>query len=171
MEYFWLRQDERESAILLPGLINLIPYQDIKSGNVDKLEDLTPIILPTSRYHNYADILTRQMVVIQKPLKEIFDLFEPDLLYKVFCTMDLPNRQHVYYYAPHLPGVDCYSDSNKSKPDRNRMVLRKETLPDSDIFRVNDPDRHIVIVALAVAECILRRKLKGIRLTRVELEV
>jgi len=131
------------------------------------------MILSPSEYNEYPDALSRQIFVVREPLKQVFDMFVPDLTYKILCAMDLPNRKRAYYYAPQLPSIECYSeqsDANLNRSAIHSLRLKKECIGDNDIFRVGGINEHVVIVTLGVAECILRRKLNGIRLNRVGFE-
>lgn len=86
--------------------------------------------------------------------------------------MDRENNALEYYYALTLPKIDCLSDESVSNLDRSvikNIAVRADAITGQDIFRVIGVNCNVVIVSLAVAECLLRRKPKGIKLTRVKL--
>lgn len=100
------------------------------------------------------------------------DIYQPDLQYRYFCLLDNQNQVHKFYYAPALEMVDCLSEESGCNLDKSvirNVVLRKESIDGKDLFRIAGVKEPVVIVSLPMAESLLRRRPKGIRILHVEI--
>ena len=148
MMYFKLGQDRRiPNAVLLTNLNSIEGYYEYKRGNVKLLEDSFVSMVSPGQLHFYPDILDRQVFMVKGPVKDVFDIFLPDVEYKHCCFIDAPNRAYVQYYVPILDAADF-----RTGIDSGHFVFRN--LDSSDIE---------VVVSLEVIEAVLRRKPAGCR--------
>ena len=111
--------------------------------------------------------------MFRESIKEVFDLYMPELEYKCFSLLDSENgKVHVYYHAPALEIVSAMSDkSERPYNSTSKLYLDKrvvEELDGLDIFRLNEPAK-LIFVSLPVAESLMRRKIPGILLTHIEM--
>ena len=110
---------------------------------------------------------------MQRALREVFDIYQPDLMYRYFCLLDYTNGAVNFYHAPNLELVDCLdkkrSEYNLDTSVIERLVIHIDKLQNRHILRVSGVKATAVVVSLMVAESILRRKIQGVRLTPVEL--
>ena len=173
MEYFKLEQDKRVPyGVLMQGLSKMENIQDTLKGNIIPLKRMNVVFVPPSRFNWYPDVLDRQLFLVQENVKEAFDLYQPDLQYRYFCLLDNQNQVHKFYYAPALEMVDCLSEESGCNLDKSvirNVVLRKESIDGKDLFRIAGVKELVVIVSLPMAESLLRRRPKGIRISHVEI--
>lgn len=111
--------------------------------------------------------------MVTKPIKEVFTLFCPEMQFKTICVVDNPNNQFEYYYVPILPMIDALSkesDTNLDKSSIRKVVLASKKLCDTPIFRLTGIKDQVVLVTLEVAECLMRRPIRGFTLQRTFLE-
>jgi len=152
MKYYRLCQDRRiPYSVLLTNLNNIGGYYESKGGNLSLLDKTIVSFVNSSPINFYPDILDRQIFMIKDAVKEVFDLFMPELEYKHCCLLDNPNNRHELYFIPVLDLVDMSKNSTKG----------------THIFRLKDTREIEVIISLEVVEAILRRKSAGIRISPV----
>ncbi len=172
MKYFRLQQDNRiPNAVLLTDLNNIGGYREASAGNLDALDDVVVSFVNSSKLNFYPDVLNRQLFMVKDAVKEVFDLFLPELEYKRAFLLDAPYNKYERYYIPVLEALPCLSD--KSTIDRGRIidiVLKQEVTKDKFIFSVSNNKEIATIVCLDAVEAILRRKAAGIRITPICLD-
>lgn len=175
MDYFRLRQDPRRPyGILLKGLIQMSNGIQAAHGDVGGLDKMTVAFVSTgSKLNWYPDVFDKQIFMVRKHIKKSFDLVAPKMEYRYFCVLDNDNDRHEYYYAPVLPQVSCYSKASEANLDTSvvrHLALRKGEIPPfMDIFRVSGVKDKVVVVSLAMAECLMRRRTDGILLSPIDL--
>ena len=173
MRYFRLHQDERkESGLVMIGTSDTSGVNAAGQGDLSLLDDLTVMKALTSSGSLFAELLSRQVFMFKDSVREVVDLYEPELAYKNFCIIDSGNRDiHAYYAAPILRVCAAVSPESERPYSLTSKVLLDgttlEELGEPDIFRLAEPEKHIV-VSLPVAESLLRRKIQGILLTHLE---
>lgn len=148
MKYFKIGQDRRiPYGVLLTNLNNIGGYYESKKGELTPLDDVIVSFVNSSPINFYPDILDRQIFMIKDSVKEVFDLFMPELEYKHCCLLDNPNDRYGIYYIPMLDVLDIKDGITQSR----------------NIFRIADTKEIEVSVSLDVIEALLRRKPTGIR--------
>jgi len=180
MRYFRLHQDlRRESGLTTHGVDDKM--REAIRGNLSALDNLTVVKAHTFKGRYFSELLSRQVFMYKNSVKEVFDLYEPSLEYKDFCIIDVENDSYVQYYsAPILKHVPALSPkSERPFSSTSKLYLDKKAVVEMDgldIFRLSDYDdlrqtglNNCVVVSLAVAESLMRRKISEILLTHLEL--
>jgi hypothetical protein len=173
MEYFRLMQDKRYHGAVRFDIFSLFMSIGPLSDNYHKLDPLTTRQIKIDRYSFFPDVLDMQLYLVSDVMFELLSRFMPHLDYRIFCLMDKKREIYHYYYAYVFIPLDCFSGKSEANRDRSvidKLVLRKDVIQGQDIFKVDDVKCHVLVVSLPVAEAILRRSFKGIRLVRTELE-
>lgn len=168
MEYFILEQDTRLHYTIHLPIIQYLSISDAREQNLTALPPLTVNVRPGSEHEDYPDLLSRQLFLASEALREVLALFLPETGYKIFCLWDQQKKKDFYYYAYPLPTVDCLSEKSIVTRNRRRVekaVLRRGAMSGMDIVKAANLNCHLVLVSLPIAEAVLRRGLKGIRLT------
>ena len=177
MRYFQLHHDKRkESGLIFTGAFKK-GVDEAMLGDLSLLEELTLMKALTNEGRYFTELIDRQVFMFKKSIKEIFDMYQPDLTYKDFCIMDSEKATlYEYYQAPAIKVVPAMSDksvlfgASETKLFMDKMAVKE--LDGLDIFRLATPNRHLydqyIIVSLPVAESLMRRKIPGILLTHVE---
>jgi len=150
MKYYKLGQDRRiPYGVLLTKLNSIGGYYESKSGNLSSLDKAIVSFVNSSPVNFYPDILDRQIFMIKDTVKEVFDLFLPELDYKHCCLLDNPNDRYDVYYIPILDVLD----------------MREGEAQGRHIFRIADAKEIEVAASLDVVEAVLRRDPVGIRVS------
>lgn len=152
MKYFKLGQDRRiPYSVLLTDLNKIGGYYESKGGNLSSLDRAFASFVNSSLINFYPDILDRQIYMIKDTVKEVFDLFLPELEYKHCCLLDNPNDRYDIYYIPVLEVMD----------------MRQGAAEGKYIFRISDTKEIEVAASLEVVEAVLRRKPTGIKINPI----
>jgi hypothetical protein len=172
MEYFRMKQDPAYlHAPVIPDVIKQIDRRDTMPDEAHSIDEATIFQLSGKEQHDFLDLLDRQLFMVSEPLKEIMQLYVPELNFKT-VVLTKPAQMQVYY-LPIFTQVDCLSDQSSMTPDKSGvkpLVLRHEPIKRCPLFCVKHARETIIIARLDVAESILRRKFRGVKLQRVSLE-
>lgn len=166
MEYYILEQDRWVHNTIKIPVISLFRNAEYRNLDLTSLPRMTLLRRTGSEYESYPDLLG-QMFLVSEKLNEVISLFLPGAEYKLFCFWDQQKNKDFYYYAYSPRLIDCLSEKSVLSGNNTivkRAVIKRDTVQDVDIFRAGGLNTHLVLVSLPVAEAILRRNLKGLRL-------
>jgi len=173
MRYFRLQEDERaEAGIIMKSVYGKPGIKEAINGNLSLLEELTVAKANMFKGSQNTVLLSRQIFMYKEIVREVFDMFLPDVTYKNFCIINIENeRSYTYFTAPMLKIASALSEKSiKPYHHNGKIYLDKRALQDldePDIFYLKEHNIG-VIVSLAVAESLLRRNIPRIRLTHLK---
>ena len=152
MKYFSLGQDHRiPNGVLLTNLNNINGYYEYKKGNPSMLDDSFVSPVNSSPINFYPDILDRQIFMVKGTVKEVLDIFMPEMEYKYCCLLDETNSVYENYCIPMLHEVDIHLG--------DELGLH--------IFRNENAKNIEVLTSLEFVEALLRRNPIGCRVIHV----
>lgn len=174
MDYFLLKQDERYTNT--PRLIDVFKKINIKNLNLlnaHKIEDI--IIFEVSADDNceFLDILDSQLFLVLEGMKKIIEKYDRNILFKSLALIDSLHDRQENYFLPIFEEVESLSDNvelNLDKTVVKKIVLDKEKIQGKKIFKIKESLKPLIVVRLDVAESLLRRDFKGIKLERLQVE-
>lgn len=175
MDYFILTQDKRYRRVpTLHGLNQPVMHRDLKPGSAYKIADVGVYFSNSEYPQDYIDIMDHQLFMVSRDMKKVFQMYDPSMRFKLFCVLNRKTNEMGEYYAPIFREIDCVSENSQFNLDKSfikHLVLHRSMIGEQSIFRVSGLRKETVIIRLDVAESLLRRKLRGISLNRVGLEV
>ena len=99
MRYFRLEQDKRiPYGVTLNKLADIGGYYESKGGDLSGLDRVIVSYVNSSPINFYPDILDRQIFMIKGAVKEVFDVFLPELEYKHCVFLDNPYDRYEEYF-------------------------------------------------------------------------
>jgi len=147
--FFKLGQDNRVPyGVLLTDLSNIGGYYESKKGDLTQLDDAFVSLVRPSPVNFYPDILDRQLFMIKGAVKEVFDMFMPDLEYKHCCLIDNVNEKYEEYFIPVLDVLDWDMATEGKR----------------HVFRLACASEVHVVASVEVVEAVLRRKAVGVEI-------
>lgn len=167
-----LQPDERIYNTIRIPVFSLLDYNDFKTYNLEKLPPMTVIPRKGSVHEEYPDLLGGLFLVSER-FNEVVSAFLPGMQYRMFCFWDQQKNAPFYYYAympPVAAGLSEISITENRGTVTVKAVINREKMKDPDIIRVSGQEKHFILVSLPVAEAVLRRNLKGIRLVQTYLD-
>lgn len=174
MDYFLLRQDERYTRT--PHLIDVFKKINMKNMNLldaDKIEDITVFDVNSVEGSEFLDILDAQLFLISKDMEKIISKFNENIIYKRIALLDqVQKRQGDYFMLifEEIEALNEESEFNLNKTIVKKVVLDKDKINGRKIFRLKESSKPLIVVRLDVAECLLRRHFRGIKLERIEVK-
>ena len=172
MEYFILQQDDRIYDTIHIPIFSILRNYDYKSYNLEKLSRMTVITRKGNAYEEHPDLLSA-LFLVSEHLNEIISIFAIGMEYKLFCFWDQYKNTPFYYYAYIPPAIDGLSDQSIIK-NRGTVIIKpvfkREKMKNFDIVRIIGREKPLILVSLPVAEAIMRRNYKGVRLIQTYLD-
>lgn len=175
MDYFRIRQDRRYvHPPVITNLNDIIQRRaQLSEEEAQEIADINVAFARPEETLDFVDVLDSQLFLVGEQVREVFQIYEPSLGYKAVCILNNLTGDYRNYYAPVFRTVDCYSE--KSEANRNRSVIEKLVLRESEIrdfgvFKVKNVETDLVVIRLDVVESLLRRGVRQFQLERVQLE-
>ncbi|WP_432665083.1 hypothetical protein R9X47_02315 [Wukongibacter baidiensis] len=187
MDYFLLRQDERYvNTPIIKNMVEKIDRKYLREENLYKIEDLNIFRIMGSDYEtDYLDILDTQIYLYSDRLMELIRKFDEKVTTKRITLIDIKRKIQRNYHLPILEEISAFSKdteiySFKEKHrleymeealERNqikKLILDADKIKDKQIFKIKEIAGTAVVVDLHVAEALLRRDFKGIKLERID---
>lgn len=173
MDYFELYQSEKvENAIHIINLDSSQYTYSMKEEDFHALDKLKVAYYSGRDVEELCDILKEPTFLISNDIKRLFELYDSDIEYKgvqLFSTAD-ENPTHPLYWVGKFEMLDCLHKNTKKYGNGmlQELVLDKDKIIGKSIFRVGGLLEYKLIIALPVAESLLRRRFYGIGLRRVK---
>jgi hypothetical protein len=125
-------------------------YYEYKRGNASALDDSFVSFVTSSPVNFYPDILDRQLFMVKDVVKDVIDMFMPDMVYKNCCLIDERNNKYEQYHIPMLDTVGMQQGMEWGHY----------------VFRNKDSDNIEILASLELVEALLRRKPTGCRIQK-----
>ena len=117
------------------------------------------------------DVLEEPAFLVSDGVKRVFVLYEPQMPFRALQVFSLnqEDRTAPLYWLPWIPEMECLSRKSETYDNGmlKKLVLSLDVPLEHEIFRVAGLIEHKVIVSMAVAESMLRRRQSGFRLVPV----
>jgi len=147
MMYFKLGQDrQRPHSVMINTKYPIRGFREARDGDLSALDNVLAPFVHTSPINYYPDILDFEFYMIKGAIKDVFELFYPNMELKHCVLIDKPEKKYTQYFIPHLDLFDF------------ELGIKFG----SHIFRLKNARQIEVAVSLDVVEAILRRKPNGI---------
>lgn len=175
-EYFMLEQSE---DVVNPIKLILTEPQKYTAEMTHKqfkeLEEVSVAYTQYEKTQEIPDILVHPTFMIAEEMKKVFEMYDDNISFK--AVQVFPDRMENIEYATKLYWVydcvseDCMHGDTVKFPNGEikELILDKRKVKGRDIFRVRGLMENKVVVSLAVAESILRRKPYGVSLKKVSM--
>lgn len=174
MNYFILSQDERISNAVEPiGISKVIKKELLTAERMEELEAIDrqfPVL--DKRENDYIDFIEKPIPLLSDSVKQLVGKYEPRLPFKSVVLMNLPKLSQVLYWLIIPPKVACLSAQTEFHLDGTlkKLVIDEALAAPYTIFKIDGIKEDYVIVNIELAESILRRAFRGIRLLKVQTE-
>lgn len=175
MDYFWVRQDKR--YIFTPEITNVrdivLKRGDVAIENDKKIADVNVALASPQRKTDFVDILDSQLFLIRDRVKEVLEMYEPAMIFKMVCILSNFTGEYGNYYMPICQKVDCLSGKSVTTPDKSQvkqLVLNSNKIKSQSIFQVAGVKTDVMVIRLDVLESLLRRKITAFQFDQIEME-
>ncbi|MEY9973222.1 hypothetical protein ABH966_003606 [Lysinibacillus sp. RC46] len=174
MNYFILSQDERiPNAVEPVGLSKIIKKELLTVEKMEELEELDRQFPVLDKSENdYIDFIEKPIALLADPVKQLVEKYEPRLPFKPVVLVDMPKLKQSLYWLSIPPKVACLSAQTEFHLDGTlkKLVIDEVLAAPYTFFKIEGIKEDYIIVNIELAESILRRAFRGIRLRKVQTE-
>lgn len=120
----------------------------------------------------FNGIIIKPFMLLTKEIKDIVSKYQSGIVYKEIVLLETKIEVSQLYFLAVLEEIDCLHEStvfNRVKTRIEKPVLIYETIKDHSLFEIAGTKSTHYIVRLDLAESLLRRGVRGLKLTQVEL--
>lgn len=171
MDYFLLKQDHRYTNT--PQIINFfqtINSRDLNPLRADNIEDNNSFFVKSSENNQFIDIIDTPVFLVCEDMKKIMEKYNRNIIFKRAALIDRENKNQKIYNIPIWEEVNALHEDSEIKFNVvKKIVLDKEKVKNSKIFKIKESDKTLIVIRLDVAESLLRREFEGISLERLEI--
>lgn len=167
MDFVELREDRR-----VEHPISFVKWEKAPEKGIWKKEDFEKLPKMQVAYYQGNDeaekveFFTQPTFLVSNAMKALLERYDSSIPMKgvqafPFCGKEAPV---LLYWIPWLKEVDClHTDWDWLAAERKEtLLLSKEKLPDLPIFQVKSTSLRKIVVSLALAESLFRRRFYGV---------
>lgn len=147
---------------------------DAKNFNVNdanKIPGRQILMIHESETTVFTSIIDKPFPLISAEVKEVFDMYEPHIIYKEIVLLDQKYERAEVYYLPILEEIECLNEKSEYNLDKSiikKGVIDYERTEGRAIFRLKGFCHYYMVGRLDLVESILKRNVKGIGLEELE---
>lgn len=173
MEYFELFQSKKvEHPIEVIGLEKEKYSYTMTEQEYEQLDKLIVAYFLGHASEEICDILEKPTFLISDNLKNVMELYEKEMEFKgvQLFPKEEECKQYPLYWVPLFHEEKCLHKDTVFLDNGmiSKLILDQERIGNRQILRISDILEYKVIVSLPVAESILRRRLYGIGIQKIE---
>lgn len=171
MKYFLIETDEKNR---IPYNINKNHAIDVRMLNREDFDGLPMwniVEMDFPREGFFPDMICSPFLLLSEDYLKAVMMYQPDTLFKGIKLWNKASGINATYILAILDGLECMSDRTQFNSVGNRilkLVLDKEKVDSKAVFRFKECDKNGIIGRMDFVESILRRGVKGIKLTEVD---
>lgn len=174
MRYFLLKQDDLYSdAPYIKNWNQTIDVRNISLGGAHRLKHRILVELVPNRHVVFLDVLTNPTLMYSEKVKNVTELYNENIKHKQVVLLDSENMFSELYFMPILPVIDCLSDKSKFNLDHSivqEAILIEDKIRGHSLFWLAGVKSKYTVIRLDLAESLLRRRTRGVKLIHVALE-
>lgn len=163
MRYFRLKEND------LCRLPILSDWKKIDVSNIcQERAHLLPrrevIGIETNESTFFAGVMLSPFILFSEEVFNVIKMYKPSMNGRQIILLDSDKSFSKLYYIPIIEKVEVVKDKENGK-----LEIREKNLRDASIFMENDSREPII--NLDIAESLLKRKIRGIDLKSVEIDI
>lgn len=172
MKYFMAQANKDYYQIQLKNWYNTMNPKLVSEGRYSEIpESLTFEIEPNEKAFR-SEVISFPYFMITAEAKHILTLYDSSLEFCRINLFDTKNEESRQYLLPFLEVVDCLTEEteyNKNKSEVIHAVMSLKKTEHRSLFRPKGFSQQTAAMSLALTESLLRRKIRGLSLTEIEL--
>ncbi len=172
MKYFLIETDKRLRN--QPEPINWykqIDERNVHMGSYNKIKKRNMFKIKPNKNVEFPDVISFPFFLISNTVREILKKYSPNVIFKTFIYLDSENQNYFEYNLPTLDEIDCLSAESEFNLDRSvikKIVIDNNKLEDAPLFYIGNVKSRYVIARMDFIESVLKKNVKGINLTEIE---
>lgn len=172
-DYFLLKQDPGyKNTPQITDWFRQIDKRRLNKKEAKAIPEQTLFKVETAEETVCLDYLNDPFLLMRQEMKEVVALYEPYMKWKEIILLDGKRAECEIYYLPIVEKAECVSPKSQTSIGKTRLktiLLEADKLPDKSIFQLaGSYDQSYTIIRQDLIESLLRRKLTGLSLERIE---
>lgn len=171
MKYFLIETDDKNR---IPYGINKNRAIDVRLLSREKLNtfplwNVVEMNFPEEGF--FPDIICSPFILLSEDCIKTVMMYQKDIICKGIKLWDRESGENATYFLTILDELECISDKTQYNSMGNRilkLVLDQEKIRDNAVFKVKGFASNSFVGRLDFIESILRRDVRGIRLTEID---
>ncbi len=171
MKYFLIETNEKNRIPYNINKNHAIDIRMLNRSDFDGLPMWNIVEMDFPREGFFPDMICSPFLLLSEVYLKTVMMYQPDVLFKGIKLWNKESGINVTYMLVILDGLECMSDKTQFNSVGNRilkLVLNKEKVDTEAVFRFKECDKNGIIGRMDFVESILRRGVKGIKLTEIE---
>ena len=171
MKYFLIETNEKNRIPYNINKNHAIDIRMLNRSDFDGLPMWNIVEMDFPREGFFPDMICSPFLLLSEVYLKTVMMYQPDVLFKGIKLWNKESGINVTYMLVILDGLECISDKTQFNSVGNRilkLVLNKEKVDTEAVFRFKECDKNGIIGRMDFVESILRRGVKGIKLTEIE---
>ena len=171
MKYFLIETNEKNRIPYNINKNHAIDIRMLNRSDFDGLPMWNIVEMDFPREGFFPDMICSPFLLLSEVYLKTVMMYQPDVLFKGIKLWNKESGINVTYMLVILDGLECMSDKTQFNSVGNRilkLVLNKEKVDTEAVFRFKECDKNCIIGRMDFVESILRRGVKGIKLTEIE---
>lgn len=172
MNYFILTQDERIPNVVEPvGIARTIQKELLATEHLAELEALDrqfPVLEKAEK--DYIDFIEKPIPLLSNSLKRLLQKYAPKMPMKSVVLVDQKQMSQELYWLMIPPAIACLSSQTEYHPDGTvkKLVIEESLAASHSVFKIEGLRETHIVINVALAESLLRRDFRGIRLRKIQ---
>ena len=171
MKYFLIETNEKNRIPYNINKNHAIDIRMLNRSDFDGLPMWNIVEMDFPREGFFPDMICSPFLLLSEVYFKTVMMYQPDVPFKGIKLWNKESGINVTYMLVILDGLECMSDKTQFNSVGNRilkLVLNKEKVDTEAVFRFKECDKNGIIGRMDFVESILRRGVKGIKLTEIE---
>ena len=171
MKYFLIETDEKNHIPYNINKNHAIDVRMLTREDFDRLPMWNIVEMDFPREGFFPDMICSPFLLLSEIYLKTVMMYQPDVLFKGIKLWNKETGINATYILTILNGPECMSAKTQINSVGNRilkLVLDKEKVASKAVFRFKECDKNGIIGRMDFVESILRRGIKGIKLTELE---
>lgn len=171
MKYFLIETDEKNRIPYNINKNHVIDVRVLTVEDFDRLPMWNVVEMDFPREGFFPDMICTPFLLLPEIYLKTVMMYQKDVLFKGIKLWNKESGINATYMLTILEEPDCLSDKTQFNSVGNRiwnMVLDKEKVSSKAVFRFKKCGKNGMIGRMDFVESILRREVKGIKLTEIE---
>ena len=173
MRYFIIESDpEFNDLPFFRDWHQKIDVRFIKKGLTKKLPFRELVFIYPNPELVFSGVIIKPFILLTREIKNIVSKYQRGVVYKEIVLLDDENELTQLYYLAIVDEVDCLHESsgfNRQGTVLEKPVLIHNMIRDKSLFKIADTCSSYTVIRLDLLESVLRRDVRGLQLTPVDL--
>jgi len=174
MKYFLVSTEMDNSPLpQITDWYDQIDPRDITPERAGNIPQRTKLSVNNGADAIFSDILSIPGYLVSSKIHAVMKLYDPYIHYRQMVLFDQIAKVVELYHLPILPPCDCLLPESELSRDKSKVihgVLDLEKTRRRPVLKLGGVTTTYIAFRLDVVESMLRRGVKGIKLTELELK-